>query len=77
MLFTTALLKNWLLNKWDDIKYKKVKCFAKSFVAAHFDQFLAIWSEYGLVDTSYNNDPHNRVFMLTDFRKRFWRLTSV
>ena len=42
------------------------------FVAAHFDQFLAIWSEYGLVSTSYNNDPHNQVFMLTDFREWFW-----
>ena len=37
-----------------------VKCFARV-LAAHFDQFLAIWSEYGLSKTSYNNDPHNRV----------------
>ena len=34
-----------------------------NFVAAHFDQFLAIWSEYGLVSTSYNNDPHNQVLL--------------
>ena len=33
------------------------------FVAAHFDQFLAIWLEYGLVNMSYNNDPHNQVFL--------------
>ena len=36
-------------------------------LAAHLDQFLAIWSEYGLVKTSCNSDPHNRVFMMTDF----------
>ena len=33
-------------------------------LAAHLDQFLAIWSEYGLVSTSYNNDPHNRVLVM-------------
>ena len=34
-----------------------------NFVAAHSDQFLALWSEYGLVSTSCNNDPHNRVLL--------------
>ena len=34
-------IKKWLLNKGDDIKYKKVKCFAMGFAAVHFDQFLA------------------------------------
>ena len=28
-------------KKRNDIEYKKVKCFAMGFVAAHFDQFLA------------------------------------
>ena len=35
------ILKKRLLNKGDDIKYKKVKCFAMGFAAVHFDQFLA------------------------------------
>ena len=52
--------------KNDDIGYRKVKCFAIG-LAAHLDQFLAIWSEYRLVKTSYNSDPHNQVFMMTDF----------
>ena len=34
-------IKKWLLNKRDDIEYKKVKRFAMGFVAVHFDQFLA------------------------------------
>ena len=33
------------------------------FAAAHFDQFLAIWLEYGLVNKSYDSDPHNRVLL--------------
>ena len=27
--------------------------------AAHFNQFLTIWSEHGLVEQTLANDPHN------------------
>ena len=33
--------KKLTVKKRNDIKYKKVKCFAIGFVAVHFDQFLA------------------------------------
>ena len=39
--YIAGKIKKWLLNKRDDIEYKKVKCFAMSSVAVHFDQFLA------------------------------------
>ena len=29
------------VKKRNDIKYKKVKCFAMGFVAVHFDQFFS------------------------------------
>ena len=35
------IFKKWLLNKGDDIEYKKVKRFAMGFAAVHFDKFLA------------------------------------
>ena len=39
------------------------------FAAAYFDQFLAIWPEYGLVSTGYNSDPHNQVLVMNDRHK--------
>ena len=37
---------------------RKVKVSQSFFAAARFNQFLAIWSEYGFGYLSYNNDPH-------------------
>ena len=64
--------KKLTVKKRNDIEYKKVKCFAMSFVAVHFDQFLANLVRYGLVNASYTDDPQIRVFiMMTDTRERF------
>ena len=64
-------IKKWLLNKRDDIEYKKVKCFAMGFAAVHFDQFLANLVSLR-IDPLVNMSCQIRVFtMMTDTREWF------
>ena len=46
------IYKKLAVKKIMILSTKRFKCFAMG-LAAHFNQFLAIWSEYGLVRMNY------------------------